>query len=290
MKIKYNKIRYALGILFIFSFIISFPALAQNFSDENGNGEDNNINHPGQRDWVSGMNGTDKNQRNQKPEGENTGEKNKTGQNICQRISDMSTQMEQRLSQRKKTPENQFENWQEKAGQKDDELAKTRSAWDANRTAQFAKLEARATTDNQKQAVADFKVAVKSAIAARRAAVDTAIAAFREGVKSLIASRKEDVSSNFTAFSDEVKAAFDSAKSDCASGKDPATIRTNLRNAIQAAKAKFHSNKIETPKIGGNIQPLIDARRAAVQKAFSDFKSAMEKARTELKKAFPEDE
>jgi hypothetical protein len=213
----------------------------------------------------------------------------KVAENVCQRISNMASQEEQRLTQRMGAPKNRLQNWQTKTTQRDSELTKLRSNWDTNRTAQFTKLEARATTDAQKQAVADFEATTKTAIATRQAAVDSAIAAFREGVKNLISGRTEDVTTSFTTFSDAAKAAYETAKSDCASGKDPATVRTTLRNALAAAKTKFHSDKTSAPKVGGNVQPLIDARRAAVQTAMKNFKATMEKARTDLKKAFPND-
>ncbi|HLN19000.1 MAG TPA: hypothetical protein VK255_02405, partial [Patescibacteria group bacterium] len=209
-------------------------------------------------------------------------------ENLCQRISDLANREQERLTQRTKNSGDRFQNWQQKTTEKDSELANLRSSWDDNRNDQFKKLEEKATTDAQKKAVADFEAAVKAAIAARRTAVDAAITTFREGVKKLISDRSESVSSGFSAFTKAVQAAYGTAKSDCANSKDPATIRTTLRNSIQAARAKFHSEKTSA-KVGGNIQTLIDARRTAVNKAMTDFKAAMEKARTDLKKAFPTD-
>lgn len=211
------------------------------------------------------------------------------GENICQKISDMANREQERLRQRTMNSGDRFQNWQLKTTEKDSELANLRSNWDGNRDAQFKKLEEKATTDAQKKAVADFEATVKAAITARRTAVDAAISTFREGVKKLISDRAEGVSTSFTAFSDATKVAYETAKSDCASGKDPATIRTTLRNSIAAARTKFNSDRTSAPKVGGNIQALIDARRTAVNKAMTDFKAAMEKARTELKKSFPAD-
>lgn len=208
-------------------------------------------------------------------------------ENLCQKISDMANREQERLRQRTMNSGDRFQNWQLKTTEKNSELANLRSNWDGNRDAQFKKLEEKATTDAQKQAVADFEAAVKAAITARRTAFDAAITTFREGVKKLISDRAEGVSASFTAFSDATKAAYETAKTDCASGKDPATIRTTLRNSIAAARTKFHSEKTSAPKVGGNIQILIDARRAAINKAMTDFKTAMEKARADLKKAFP---
>jgi hypothetical protein len=62
-----------------------------------------------------------------------------------------------------------------------------------------------------------------------------------------------------------------------------------LPESIQAARTKFQTDKKSAPKVGGNIQTLIEARKQAFEKAMTDFKAAMEKARTDLKKAFLED-
>jgi hypothetical protein len=86
-----------------------------------------------------------------------------------------------------------------------------------------------------------------------------------------------------------VKAAFDKAQTDCQNNVDPNTIRTNLRTALQAGRSQMQTGRQALPKVGGNIQPLIDARKQTVEKAMADFKAAMEQARTTLKKAFPTD-
>jgi hypothetical protein len=88
---------------------------------------------------------------------------------------------------------------------------------------------------------------------------------------------------------DAVKAAVEKAKTDCQNGVDPVSVRATLKDSIQAARTKFQTDKNSAPKVGGNIQTLIEARKQAFEKAMADFKAAMEKARTDLKKAFPAD-
>jgi hypothetical protein len=278
MKINFVRKKYGLLFLVIASLVVSVPALAQNL----GNGNEGNGNSSGKRGFENrgnreGQNGTGANGSS-------------AGQNFCQKISDMASQEERRLLERKNSPKDRFANWQEKIGQRDTDLAGLRSKWDENRAAQFARLEEKATTDVQKQAVAEFETAVKAAISARRTAVDAAISTFREGVKNLISQKSEDVGTGFTAFSDAVKAAYDKAISDCkGTSPDAVSIRATLKSSIQAARTKFQSDKQNAPKVGSGIQTLIDARRASVQKAMDAFKASMETARTNLKKAFPQD-
>jgi hypothetical protein len=266
-----NKAKYVLGIAALMSFITAFPVLA-----ENATGNTNTTNTSGMRRSFGRQGGN----------GENRGLQGMSGGNICNGISDMASDAEQRMAQMK-SPEDRLNNWQQKTSEQDFKLTNLRSQWDNNRDAQFAKLKSRATTNDQKKAAADFEATTKAAISTRRAAVDAAMTTFREGVKSLINSRKQGITDNKTTFSDAMKAAFEKAKIDCQNNVDPATVRTNLQNALQAGRSQRQTERQALPKVGESIQSLIDARKQAVNKALDTFKIAMEEARIALKKAFP---
>jgi hypothetical protein len=210
------------------------------------------------------------------------------GGDICARIADMATKAEEKIG-KIKTPGERFANWQEKATENDTKLATLRTQWNSNRDAQFAKLNEKATTDAQKLAVADFEKTTKTAISTRQAAVDAAIVTFRAGVKNLIVTYENGVSGDRTAFEAAIKAAFDAAKTDCQNNVSPATVRTNLKNALAAARSKFKLDKQDVPKVGSDIQSLIAARKQSMDKAFTEFKATMETARAALKKDFPAD-
>lgn len=210
------------------------------------------------------------------------------GGDICARISDMAAKAQEKMGQIK-TPGERFSNWQEKMTEHDAKLAALRAQWNANRDAQFAKLEEKATTDAQKLAVADFEATTKAAISKRQSAVDAAIATFRVGVKNLIVTRQQGVGDDRTAFEAAIKAAFNQAKTDCDNNVAPATVHTNLKNALAAARSKFKLDKQGEPKVGADIQALIATRKQAVDVAMAAFHATMEKARTTLKAAFPND-
>ena len=275
-----NKVKYILGMAIILSSLGAFHVFAQG-----SNVQDNtNTASPAMRrgGWQGrGVNGGQ--QRN------NAGGQQGNAANFCSRIANMETQFDQRISQ-KKSPADRLTQWQQHISQQDSNRTALRTKWSANRDAQFKSLENRATTDDQKAAVSAFESTTKDAISKRETAVDAALATFRDGVKNLIDSRKEGVGTDMTALKDAIDAAFSTAKSSCSgSNPDAASIRTTLRTAIQAARTKFQTEKQGTPKVGENIQPLIDARKASVDKAMADFKATMEQARTTLKKAFGQD-
>ena len=269
-----NKMKYVASLILMLSFVSSVSAFAADTtstSSERGMGR---LRQNAQGDDNAGGN-----------RGAGMGA---AGGNICTRISDLASKAEQKTGQIK-TPGERFANWQEKATENDAKLAALRAQWSANRDAQFAKLNERATTDAQKAAVAEFEATTEAAISTRLAAVDAAIAIFRAGVKNLITTREQGVGDDRTAFEAAIKAAFDQAQTDCKNNVAPATVRTTLKTALAAARSKFKLDKQDVPKVGGDIQALITARKTAVDAAMATFKSTMEAARVTLKKAFPTD-
>ncbi len=172
---------------------------------------------------------------------------------------------------------------QERVEKRAEWLKEKRDKWDEVRAQQFAKLEEKALTDVQKEAVAAFKKAVTEAIAARRAAIDAANKSFQDGVKKAVSDRKIAIDGIIAAFRLSVKNAYEKAKADCASGVDAQTVRTNLRAALKAAKDKYNTDRQNLEKLKDTKDQLIATHRAAVKKAIDDFKAAMEKARADLK-------
>lgn len=210
---------------------------------------------------------------------------------ICARLSTLSLKIDERfanfdarLEAKRTETANRIETRQNEF---DARLTEKRAKWDANRDEHFAKLEEKAQTDVQKQALLAFRETVTAAISARRAAIDTANQNFREGVQDAIASRKSAVDTATTTFRNSLKAAFDKANSDCQAGVDPRTVRENLGTDLKAARDKFASDRQEIEKLKTPMETLINTRKEAIKKAIDDFKAAIEKAKTDFKAAFP---
>lgn len=222
-----------------------------------------------------------------------TGDTNQGAKGFCTQLSTISSNIEQRLADRDSKLEAKRAEIQsrieERRSERDARLVAMRTKWDANRAKHFAKLEERAQTDEQKQAVVAFTGAVNAAIAARRATVDTAIQNFRDGVGGLITSRKTSVDAAITTFKNSVQLALEKAQSDCASGVSPITVRKNLLADLKAAQEKFVSDKQDIEKMEDPTESLIAARKEAIEKAIDDFKATVEQARVDLKAAFPQE-
>jgi hypothetical protein len=211
--------------------------------------------------------------------------------NICEKISERADNFNQKMTEQ----ENKFQTrnqervteWTAKKTEKESELSANRATWDANRDAQFKALEEKAQTEEQKKAVADFEVTTRAAITTRRAAADSAIKTFQAGVQSAIATRNGQVDQLLSSAKTARQALLDAAKADCAAGKDAKTVMATFRSGMESNRSKAQADKQNTLKINTQVEALIATRKAAIEKALTDFKATMEQARVTLKVSFP---
>lgn len=212
---------------------------------------------------------------------------------FCTIISGLYSKIDQRFSNAQSKLEakreeisNRIEKRRER---RDAKLEEKRARWDVNREEHFTKMEERAQTDEQKQAVVVFHRAVTEAIKARRAAIDGAIQNFRDGVDNVKLLRKSTIDEIVNNFREDVRAAFDKAESDCGSGVSPGTVRQNLHSDLKTAKEKFVNDRQSIEKLSTDMEPLIEAKREAIKKAIEDFKAVIEQARADFKAASGEE-
>jgi hypothetical protein len=209
---------------------------------------------------------------------------------FCTNIDKILSPIDQRIADRegKLQAKRQeiSDNLAKRINERDAKKLENRNVRDDNRDAQYAKLEAKATTDAQKQAVASFKTTVESAVSARKATVDSAIQALRQSVDQSITARKSAVDAAINAFKNSRTAAMEKAKADCVAGVDAKTVRETYRTSMKAAQDKFKSDFQAIEKLKGSFETVRAERKQAVEKAIADFKVVMEKARADLKTAF----
>ncbi len=214
--------------------------------------------------------------------------------NVCERVAQFSEDFNQKVSTQenniKTRQQERLTNWSDKTSEADAKLDKLRSNWEINRDEQFAKLDAAATSDEQKKAVNAFEVATKAAITTRQVAVDIAIKTFREGVKNAIATRQGQVDDIVSTSSSNREMALAKVKADCEAGKDVVTVQADFQNGVKGLRTKIQNDHQNVAKVSSTVQALIQTRRTAVEKAMNDFKATMEQSRVALKKAFPQDE
>ena len=206
---------------------------------------------------------------------------------FCSRISELTLKVDQRINDREaKLEKKHQENLDKFAVNKSERNAKKeegKDKRDANRQEHYSALEAKATTDAQKQALAVFESTVEAAITARQTTIDATIASFQADIKRAMDNRKVAVDAAVSEFKNAEDLAIDKAISDCASGIDQKTVRATFIASMKTARDKFQSNKQAIEKLRASFEPLRATRKAAIDKAIQDFKIAIEGAKNELK-------
>ena len=248
--------------------------------------------------WAVGGNGMgatsgDNAQRQADIQQKMADKKAEVGANICDRISERADSFNQKMT----GEENKFQTrnqerlntWTDKKMENETKLNSERATWDANRDAQFKALEDRAQTEEQKKAVADFETTTRTAIEARRVAVDASIKTFQEGVQAVVTARNGQVDQLLSGAKSARQVLLETAKADCVAGKDAKTVMVTFRSGMQANRTGTQADKQNIAKVNTQVQALITTRKSSVDKAFTDFKAVMEQARIALKKAFPSD-
>ena len=214
-------------------------------------------------------------------------------ENVCERISERADKFSQKMLEEENRfrtrSEERLGNWTDKKTEKETALNAKRATWDANREEQFSALEAKATTDEQKKAVADFKLKTKTAITTRRSAMDSAIKTFQAGMQTAIATRQGQIDQLISTSRTSRQTLLDKAKADCGSGVDAKTVMANFKSGMQANREKLQADRKNVEKMNVKVAALIEARKQAVEKALADFKASMEQARIQLKETFKGD-
>ncbi len=212
------------------------------------------------------------------------------GVNFCTIVNTWSTDVAGKIARARNTLTNRQntldERVDERRGKRDETLGEVRERHDDNRDSRYDRLEAKATTDAQKQAVATFRASMETAIAARRTAVDAARTAYWNGVNQLVSSRQAALNQLVETYTSALETALNTAKTECAGGTEPATAREHFGAALRTANAAFAEGRKTLERFGPQVRTLAETRNTAIKKAMQDFRTAAEAARTILKAAF----
>ncbi len=194
---------------------------------------------------------------------------------FAERQSEFTTKKSERLEERKAERE-----------ESDAELAEKRAAAADRRAKMYQNLLNKATTEEQKAAVAQFQQTVEKAVVDRQAALDAAKLAFRNGIDTARTSRKADGTEALAAFKTAMQSALTKAKADCEEGVDQSTVRQSYLSALEAAR-KTLSEARQNNGIGDTVSQLAKVRTEAVKAALNTYRTTVEEAFALLKKAFP---
>lgn len=205
-------------------------------------------------------------------------------ENAASKVDQKVASLESRLAEKRAQTSNKIGQMQ---AERDQKLSEKRSGWDAKRNEIYAKLESKAGTDEQKQAIIVFKTEIEQAVADRRIAVDKASADFRDGLRQSLENRKSKVDELILNYKKDIASAFEEARSNCQSGTGKKTVRENLVLQLRSAKEQFSSARQEIMMTEFDAANLQVIRRSAADMAVENFRMIFESAKEKLKLSFP---
>jgi hypothetical protein len=207
--------------------------------------------------------------------------------NVCERISQASEKLLEKLDERRvevdKRRDERKEDVTDRRSEHRENATERRENWSTRWDALMLEMQAKATTDAQKAAIAQFKIDMQAAFNVRQVSLDAANSAFRTGLDKAVTDRKAAVQIAVDTLKNSVKTAIAKAKADCEAGVESATVRSALKASLDAAHVKFRTDVQAADRIGANARALAETRRIAVEKAKEVFKAAALKARDALK-------
>ncbi|MFA6397618.1 MAG: hypothetical protein WDK96_02095 [Candidatus Paceibacterota bacterium] len=177
--------------------------------------------------------------------------------------------------------------WDAKKTLTESKKDKTRAFVDEKRELNFSNVEVRAKTDAQKQAVETYKTTIKTAIENRRTIIDSAINNWRTTVEKNTLARRASVNTIWTTFKTTVDSALLKAKTDCATGTKQDIIKTTFNETVRVAREKMETDRKALFNVSAQVESLNQIKRDIIKKAQDDFKAVVEKAKADLKIAFP---
>ncbi len=152
---------------------------------------------------------------------------------------------------------------------------------DGKRLKNWNKMEHKAKTDDQKSAVAIYKVAILKAVTDRRTAIDIAVKVYRDNLATAISAHNADIAGTFMTFKASVAASVAKAKADCTAKVPNQTVKDTFNKSIAGARKILQDSK-KNDEGSSSLQALKQTRDNAIKLAETNFKTATEKARADL--------
>jgi hypothetical protein len=218
--------------------------------------------------------------------------KQKASEKFCTGISTYYDKLTKKMSERSANftakKAERANRWQERIKLNATRLTDIRKNADAALANSLNNLKAKATTDAQKAAIEAFSKAEQEAVAKKRSAVDGARTTFLAGMQKSITENKAETEAVTATFKNSIASAFKTAESSCAGGTDSAAAMSTFRASVKTAQQQMASDRRTKSKLSTAVDPLIQARKATMEKARTEFRGTMESALQTLKAAFPD--
>lgn len=170
---------------------------------------------------------------------------------------------------------------------RDNQKTINRLRWDSIYDNSVTKLRTKANTAVQKTAVEKYIATIVDIVNTRRTATNASIQAFREGITNALHARNDALDVAISHFKQSINSAFDKAQVECNQNSKPSLVRQNFKDALKTARENFVKERIAAESLADSIAPLRESRKTTMASILTNFKTALEKARIELKKILP---
>lgn len=210
----------------------------------------------------------------------------------CQTITifagKIQTQQSKRLSNIQSKLDQLSEKISDLQSERKNKLTELRAKWDARRQENFAKLRAKATTSEQKQAIEEYIDTISKAITTRRTANDAAFTIFRSDLAAIKSQINQIVDIIIKTNSSEIQTAIIQAKkATCLNEQDSTNTKKTLEAALKSSRqsvAQSRQNDKDSRSI--LIKAAVDKRKTAVKANNEAFKTTAQEARQKLLTSF----
>lgn len=146
-----------------------------------------------------------------------------------------------------------------------------RAETDTKLSAYFKTLEAKGSTPQKRQAIADFRARVVKASNARREAIDAASKTYLDGVTAVYRGRAERVRTLALEMRGELSAVLLAAEGRCRSGADASVVRTELGSALGGIEQAYAAKLNDRNELEAALSALAAARTEAIAQANAAF-------------------
>lgn len=201
--------------------------------------------------------------------------------NLCTQIENINDRIQDRLkafddSLTPKHPGDDLNKLEQSATQK---LTTRRGDWDKLRADHYEKLDQRAKTEVQHEAVRMYKETIEDAVVKRRNMVDEAISTFRSALGGFVNDNQSQLDQLVQTYKNAVEAALQKAHNSCIDGSSPDNVKAELANDLKSAREQLQSSTI---KVHDEIEISRNSRQSSIQAAIDQFKQTAQVARQTL--------
>lgn len=168
---------------------------------------------------------------------------------------------------------------------RDTKRLKIQSEAENKQSVYFAKIETKANSDIEKEAVSLYETNIKNALALRKTKTENSIDVYRKSVDTMWDNIKDEDS--IKNFNTSLKSNFANTKSDCAEDKkDEDKIKQKFLTDLVEAKDKLKKEFNPNTFIKNQISTFQQTKNNSIEESEQEFKSTLEKEKENLLKAF----